>query len=187
MAATLNTDIDRWLEGLARELQDKGGDERLFNVIVNAPFINRLDAASIFLGVVVLLQVNKKDQTIDRIAICNTEIADRTKDRSVKRFEDIRIPLGHPENAIAQVIETGKPQDVLDWKYLFVPEMNARDSRYNQADGGIAFSSVHPLTARDGGAMIFSYFQPRELMDEHYQEFMKRYVALVDARLAEPS
>jgi len=160
-------------------------DKELFEAIVNAPFTYQLQVALMFLGIMVLLLVNKKTGTIDRIALSKTELAKGTTDVSVKRFEDIKIPVDYPHNVIAQAIKTGQPQGTADWKNLFAPALNSTEARLNQASGGIGYSAVYPLIgARDGGgALIFSYFQyPQEIRDMQ-RRFMEKYSQLVTAAL----
>lgn len=170
---------------LQKSLEAAKSDADLFKAIVNLPFTYKVQAAYLFLGIVVLLLVNKKNGTIDRIALSETELAKNTTDVSVKRFEDIRIPLEQPGNIIAKAVATGKPQGTSDWQYLFAPELTPEEARLNQASGGIGFSAVYPLVgARDGGAMIFSYFQSREEQGRAHREFMKTYSRLVAKRLA---
>jgi hypothetical protein len=165
-------------------LEAAQNDEELFRAVVDAPFQDAVKAASLFLGVVVLLLVDKENGTIDRIAICNTEMAARAKQMSMKKFEDIRIPLNYKENVLAKAIATGESQQTTDWKYLFAPELSEQHARYNQADAGISFSCVHPFTARDGGALIFSFYQPEELIQGDFITFMQNYTELVNAELA---
>lgn len=170
---------------LQKGLEAAKGDAALFRAIVNLPFTFKVQTAYLFLGITVLLLVNKKTNTIDRVALSETELAKNTTDVSVKRFEDIRIPLGHPENIIAKAIATGKPQGTGDWRYLFTPELTPEEAHLNQASGGIGFSAVYPLVgARDGGAMIFSYFQHREEQRPAHREFMETYSRLVAKQLA---
>lgn len=165
---------------LQKSLETAKGDAALFKTIVNLPFTYKVQAAYLFLGIVVLLLVNKKNGTIDRIALSETELAKNTTDVSVKRFEAIRIPLGYTKNVIAKAVATGKPQGTSDWQYLFTPELTPEEARLNQASGGIGFSAVYPLVgARDGGAMIFSYFQSREEQGKAHREFMEKYSRLV--------
>lgn len=165
---------------LKRVLAEAQNDAGLFRSIVNAPLSYKIETTLLSLGIIVLLLVNKKDKTIDRIAISENDLAKRTKRRSAKKFEDIRIPVGHPENIIAQAIETGQPQGTGDWQFLFVPELSAEDSRFNQIEGGIGYSAVYPLIgARDGGALIFSYFQYPEKIHQPQEEFMSTYSKIV--------
>ena len=167
-------------EHLRQSLGAAKSDKELFSTIVNAPFKFKVDQALIFLGIIVLLLVNKKTKTIDRIAISENDLAAQTKLRSAKRFEDIKIPLGHPTNILAQALETGKPKGTSDWQYLFVPELSAQDSRFNQIEGGIGYSAVYPMpAAREGAALIFSYYQYPEKIGKPQREFMRNYSTLV--------
>jgi hypothetical protein len=159
-------------------------DQELFSAIVNSPFTRlKIQTAFMFLGIIVLLLVDKANGTINRIALSNTEMANATKEVSVKKFEDIKIPLGHTKNCIARAINTGVPDTTTDWKELFVPALKPAEARLNQANAGIAYSAVYPLEARDGGALIFSYFQYPDQIGPTQADFMGHYSALVDATL----
>lgn len=173
-----------FLKRLSEILSVADNDAQLFELIVNAPFHDMIKATELDLGIVVFLQVNKKAGTIDRIALSNTEAATGAVRMSEKPFHEIKIPLGHPKNAIARAIATGAPQFVSDWKYLFIPAMDARAARFNQAGAGIEFSAVFPLKARDGGAIIFSYFQVTNNIGHEHHEFMQSYAEIVTKRLA---
>jgi hypothetical protein len=140
--------------------------------------------AFLFLGIVVLLQVNKKTGEIDRVALSNTELAKNTTDVSYKKFDEIKIPLDDKTNIIATAIQTGEPQETDDWQYLFTPVLTPEQARINQASGGIAYSAVYPLKSRDGGALIFSHFQYSENIGTPQHEFMEKYTALVDEALS---
>jgi hypothetical protein len=159
-------------------------DAELFETIVNAPFHNRVRATQLDLGIVVLLLVDKKAKTINRVALSNTEQAVGAVKMSEKPFSDIKIPVDFEANLIARAIATGEPQTVTDWKYLFAPDLSPRAARFNQAGAGIEFSCVCPLEARNGGALIFSYYQvSKNIGPEHYA-FMQNYGRLVEERLA---
>lgn len=174
---------DIYFRQLGQLLRAAKNDTELFEAIVNAPFHDIVRATQIDLGIIVLLLVSKEDRMIDRVSLSNTEPAAGTVRMSERPFHEIRIPLDHPDNAIARAIGTGKPQVVTDWKYLFMPALGPRAARFNQAGGGIECSSVYPLKSRDGGALIFSFYQVHNNIDEAHEKFMQTYAALVDARL----
>ncbi len=178
---TLNTfDFD----SISARLEATKDTAAFYQAIVNAPFSNPLPAVLIFLGIVVLLQVDKKAGTINRIALSQTEQAKLTTNVSAKPFHEIKIPLGYRENIIADAIISGQPQDTIDWKFLFNPDLPADQARINQANAGIAYSAVYPLTSRDGGALIFSYYQYQQDIGALQTDFMQRYSELVDKTLA---
>lgn len=172
-----------FLNRLSEILSVADNDAQLFEQIVNAPFHDMVTATQLDLGIVVFLQVNKQSRTIDRVALSNTEAATGAVRMSEKPFHEIKIPLDHPKNAIARAITTGAPQFVSDWKYLFIPALDARAARFNQAGAGIEFSAVFPLKARDGGALIFSYFQVNHNIRHEHHEFMQTYIDVVNRRL----
>jgi hypothetical protein len=156
----------------------------LYQLIVNAPFSYRVATAHMFLGIIVLLFANPETGNIDRIALSETELAKNTTDVSYVPFNEIKIPLNHPENIIATTIRTRKPQDTTDWKFLFEPALSAEQARLNQASGGIAYSAVYPLThIPKGGAIIFSYFQYMNNIGDLQHHFMHTYSELVSRSL----
>jgi hypothetical protein len=155
-------------------------DAMLFEAIVDAPFEFKVETALLYLGIVVLLQVNKRTGVIDRVALSNTELATNTTNVSFVPFEEIKIPLDYGQNIIAKAISTNTPQETTDWEYLFVPSLTGEQARINQASGGIAYSAVYPLRARDGGALIFSFYQYKHEIGVPQHTFMKTYARLVD-------
>jgi hypothetical protein len=169
---------------LEKMLKACKSDKELFAAIVNAPFTAlKVETAFLFLGIIVLLLVDKEAGTINRIALSNTDLAKATKEVSVKKFEDIVIPLDYTKNCIARAINTGVPDTTTDWKDLFAPALKPAEARINQANAGIAYSAVYPLNARDGGAMIFSYYQYPDHIGHAQADFMSHYASLVETFL----
>jgi len=172
---------------LEQLLQGAKDDAELFKLVVNAPFDTyKVETAFLFLGIVVLLLVNIETGNIDRVALSNTELAKNTTDVSYVPFEEIKIPADQTVNIIARAIQTGEMQDTTDWKFLFTPALTPEQARINQASGGIAYSAVYPLKARDGGAMIFSFFQYPEKLGNEQHEFMRNYAKIVNRQLMQP-
>lgn len=162
----------------APTLQDK------YDVVVNTPFIDAYESTKLDLGIVVLLLVNRKDKTIDRIALSDTEPAQGAVNISTVPFAKIRIPLKHKTNAIAQAVATKERQVVADWKFLFVPAMDEVSARHNQSGAGIGSSLVYPLIEKNKGfgAMIFSFFQPPFNLRKRHFNFAETYSqAVADA------
>jgi hypothetical protein len=169
---------------LDKALAKARGDRELFTAIVNSPFEQfKVQLSFLALGIIVLLLVNEDTGCIERIALSDTDLAKRTTEVSYVPFKKIKIPIGEPDNIIAKAIRTGQPQDTVDWKFLFKPAMTPAQARINQANAGIAYSAVYPLSARDGGALIFSYFQYRDLIGDVQRDFMTKYRGFVEKRL----
>nr|AIA13154.1 Unknown Function [uncultured bacterium]AIA13343.1 Unknown Function [uncultured bacterium] len=159
------------------------GMAQLHNAIVNAPFHELRHTTHLDLGIIVLLLVNQKDGTIDRTALSDTDAAHGAVRMSEKPFAQIRIPASHSSNIIARAIADGKPHSTSDWKYLFVPALTSQAARFNQAGAGIECSQVYPLQAGDGGALIFSFFQPHSNLGAEHVTFMKTYSEMVSEAL----
>lgn len=169
-------------DAIAKQLA-AASPQDLYNTIVNTPFEFPIQTAMLFLGIVVLLVVDKEKGMINRVALSETELAKNTTEVSMVPFEKIKIPLSDPENIIAQTIRTGEPHDTTDWRYLFTPVLNPEEARLNQASGGISYSAVYPLGHKNGSALIFSYFEYAHNIGGQQREFMERYAALVTKRL----
>lgn len=169
-----------------RETLKKTPAGDLTRVIVDAPFMYKSDMVLMGIGIVVLLIGNRKDKTLHRVSICNTDLANQTLTISLKKFEDIRIPFSCKENILIQAIDSHEPKMTNDWKYLFIPELSPEQARLNQAGGGIACSFAYPLYfGDDTGAMIFSYFKEPLEIGADERSFMREYAAIVSKRLAE--
>ncbi len=159
-------------------------DTEVFEAIVNAPFHDKIRATHLDLGIIVLLQVNERDQTIDRIALSDTEPAAGAVKMSEKPFKEIRIPMHYEGNLIAKAIDRGESQCITDWKFLFAPSLSAHAARFNQAGAGIECSCVFPLKARGGGAIIFSFYQESKNIGPEHEYFMRTYSHLADKTLS---
>jgi hypothetical protein len=172
-----------YYETLRKLLKAAASEEELREAIVNAPFHELRQTTHLDLGIIVLLLVDKASGSINRIALSDTEAAHGAVKMSEKPFHTIKIPLGHKKNVIAQAIATQTPQSTSDWRLLFVPAMSAQAARFNQAGAGIECSYVYPLDAGDGGALIFSFYQPNSNISEEHGIFMETYARLASEAL----
>jgi len=168
-----------------KKLLNKARTEKeLYKAIVNVPFGDKKHVTELDLGIAVLLLVNKKTGMIDRVALSDTDAAKGAMNMSIKRFEEIKIPLDFTENIIAKAIKSGTPQQTFDWRDLFIPALTPEDARFNQAGAGITCSFVYPLIGvKDGGALIFSYYQQHHITDKPQVDFMENYRRLVTEKL----
>jgi hypothetical protein len=177
---------DDYFRELERELASCKSMRQLEHAIVNSPFSNRRATAMLGLGIVVFLLVNKKDRTIERIAVSDNDLAAGTFQMSAKPFKEIKIPLGFTRNFIAKAIKERHYMITSDWEYLFIPALTAEQARFNQAGGGISCSVVYPLSnIADGGAMIFSYYESIDRIKKDHHNFMTRYAAIVQRAFTE--
>lgn len=172
----VDTSLADYYSTLEKLLSKTDNDKELFEMIVNAPFHNKLHTTHLDLGIVVLLLADKKEGMIRRIALSDTEPARWAVKMTPVSFHQINIPINHKVNIISKAIRTGRAQKTADWKYLFTPVLSSESARFNQAGAGIACSFVYPLIgAREGGAMIFSFYQPIEQINLKHRKFMQSY------------
>lgn len=159
-------------------------DEQLFEAIANAPFHDKLQTTNLDLGMIVFVLVNKAEQTIDRISYSHTSPAHDAIKASPKTFQEIKLPLNNKVNVTCRAIQTDEPQMTSDWRYLFTPVISADAARLNQAEAGMGCSFIYPLiNARDGGALIFSFYQTLDMIGPEHHEFMKTYTKLASGHL----
>jgi hypothetical protein len=180
MAKYLYAEDSGYFLHLAELLDSAKTQKQFYDLVVNTPFSDKMRSTLLGLGIVVLLLVDEKKGIIDRISLSDTYHAKGSVRMSVKRFREIKIPLENKMNIIAKAIRTDHPQITSDWQYLFTPDLDAEESRLNQASAGIGCSVVYSLKGiRNGGAMIFSYYlMINEITSDHH-EFMNKYTALV--------
>lgn len=164
-------------EKMADQFKAATNESNLRNAIVNAAFDDPTKATSLSLGVTVLLVVDSKNMTINRVALSDTDSAKGAVRMSAKPFTEIKIPLNHEENIIAKAIKTQEFQMTSDWADMFVPALTPVQARFNQAGAGIGCSVVYPVNNET--AMIFSFYtQPEKIGGRHYK-FMEKYTSLV--------
>lgn len=172
------------LDGLKLNLK-KVEPDHVMSTIVDAPFQYRLEMVAYGIGIIVLLLADEKMRQVYRVSLSNTELAAGTLRMSMKKFEDIVVPLDHNKNIIAKAIREKSPQETEDWKYLFAPSLSPSQARLNQAGGGIASSTVYPVSFEGGdGALIFSYYKTLDKIGRTERTFMSTYAEYVGACLS---
>src|SRR5665213_1165904 len=158
----------------------KKKDATLLPVIVNAPFAYKVDAAFLFLGIIMLALVNPEKKVLEAKAISQTDFVEDIDTMAAMPVDNVFIPLDDNENLLVQAINSGQPQTTRDWSSLLHPVMTAEQARFTQASGGIAFTAVHPLNnVGAGGALIYSFFKREDADVSAQDNFTHRYTDLV--------
>jgi hypothetical protein len=159
----------------------------LYTAIVNGPFKEQLFVTSLGLGIVVLLLVNNKSGTLDRIALSSNDLAAGAIKMSAKPFHEIKIPLTYKKNILIKAIDTGKHQQTENWANMFSPELTPQEARFNQSGAGIDCSVAYPLLDNENtpiGVMIFSYFEPLGQITNEHLDFMQSYANIASRALS---
>lgn len=172
-----------YLELVESELARAKNDSQLFDAIVNAPFKDKWNSTQLGLGFLSFVLVNKKNMTVDRTSISNTEAAKGAINITVKPYHELIVPLSAHNNYVVEAIKTGQPKQTNDWCKLLTPALKPEEARLNQAGAGIATSFVYPLGARDGAAIIYQYFIPLSKITNEHKDFMSRYAHLISQAL----
>jgi hypothetical protein len=171
---------DSYYDELESILQSIKSRQKFYQMIVDAPFENKLNSTLLGLGFLAFLLVNKEKGTLDRITISDTYSARGAIDMTATAFNDMKVPLNHKGNIVLTAIKTGRYQQTNDWHYLTDPAVTAEDSRFNQAAAGISSSFVYPTNStKPAGAIIFQYYLPMPEIEKMHHDFMFRYIKLV--------
>jgi len=181
MSTPLPADYTIDYQELAVRLKNPTSPAEVYQAVVDAPFAQTVQMALLSLGITVLLLVNKKTNSLDRIALSNTEMAKGSTRYSMKKFNDIKIPLTQTNNILVEAVTSQQPCQTSDWANMFVPELTPEQARLNQASAGIGTSVIYPFAR---GAMIFSYYKEPDGIETAHHEFMSQYIKLVGQRLA---
>lgn len=183
MSLPTSSDGD-YLNQLASELASIKGTKELYQRMVDLPFADRRHATMLSMEHMILVLVNKKTRTIDRIALSDTESANRAVFYSVLPFEAIKIPLANKENYLCIAIRTNKVMATSDWKDTFTPVLTAEQARMNQAGAGAGSTVVYPLEGvGNGAAFAFSFYEPLTNIGKHHHDFMREYSKICAAEL----
>jgi hypothetical protein len=157
---------------------------KLYDKVVDLPFEDKARVTMLSMGHMIFCLVNKKNQTIDRVALSNTDSAKGAVNFSVLPFKAIKIPLSNRDNYIGIAIRTKKVMATSDWYYTFTPVLTADQARMNQAGGAIGCSVIYPLLGvGDGAALVFSFYEPLNRIGEMQHHFMEKYSKVVAAEL----
>lgn len=176
---------DSYLAGLKKQLESSKRDDKLFKMIVNAPFGDKKRVTLLGLAQIVLAMVNKKTKTIDRMACTDIDLGLANYRMSTKLFTGIKTPIAAKGNFLVDAYKSERYQQTSDWAHLLTPNLSPEEARLYQAAAGIGCSYVYPLAgARAGGALIFHFYLPVEKIQPEHHAFMRSYSRLVSKVLA---
>jgi hypothetical protein len=175
---------EEYLKALEKLLEQDKTTQQLYQAIVDAPFHDKFQTTVLDLGFLAFLRVNEETKMIDRITISQNEIAQGAIDMTQVEFQDMKVPVSHLTNIVAQAIRTGKYKQTNDWHELTDPALPAEDSRFNQAAAGVASSVVYPLmNIRPKAAIIYQFYINLDQIGSAHHNFMTHYTRVVAAAL----
>lgn len=158
-----------------------------YKVIVEAPFGNTINMAFLFLGFICLYLVDEGKGEIQLMAASGTEqyrLAVEQYNFKPSEFH-LRFAIDK-NNTIVQAIVNGRPQDTTDWVTLSRKHKSAEAVRLNQANSGIAYTAIYPLSSSVRGAMMYNFYQYPDEIDGKQRGFMEKYTDLVSTFISKP-
>jgi len=175
-----SVDVETYLQELEGKLTAATSLETFYDMVVNAPFENRLHPTTFGIGFMTLCLANRKNNTVDRIRMTDNYLAQGARSVTVVPFEKLIVPYDAKGNCVVEAIRSGRYQQTNDWNNLLTPVLKPEEARLNQAGAGIASSFVYPLpNFQPGGAIIFQYFITLDKIGKEQHDFMFRYSKLV--------
>jgi hypothetical protein len=152
----------------------------LYQAVVDAPFEQKLAAAYLFLGFMVLFMVPPGKKVIKLGAASDNEYYKMSVSGYSFDPTKFQLPLTkNSTNDIVQTAITGKPRETTDWRTLRRKWADPEQTSLNQANSGIAYSILYPVDAGNGGVLMFCYYQYVGGAGPAQTKFMGEYTALV--------
>src|SRR3989338_3766208 len=135
--------------------------------------------------VIVLTLLDHERGELRRIAISNTESADKFLKASPIPFQNIRIPLNSFENLSVKAIRENKLQVTSEVADVLVPALPREWVKDFQNQLGIKTTLVYPVTAREKvlGAIIFSLNKDKSKIKTEEWTLLESFVGAVGIAL----
>ena len=131
--------------------------------------------------IIVLTLVDKKKQTLKRIALSQTIEAQKALEASPVPFQQIEIPLIAEDNFLIRALKEKKVYITHVWPDIFRPVLSDEAALNNQNAAGIRTSMIYPLVVKEEaiGVMIFSMIKNEEEVSDEEKALIARFTDIV--------
>ena len=131
--------------------------------------------------ILVLTLLDKKTNTIKRIAISRTPEATKAQEVSPISFERIEIPLSADDNFLVRCLKDKKIYATNSWPDIFRPVLSDESALHNQESAGIKTSMLYPIIVNDEsiGVMIFSMVKNEDQVSVEEKFLIERFTDIV--------
>ncbi len=131
--------------------------------------------------IIVLSLVDDQAKGLRRIALSQTEEAEKSKALSPIRFEDIVIPFTAVNNLCIRVLLEKKPMVTTAWPDILTPPLAPEAALASQQNAGIKTSMVYPVFAsgKPVGCLIFSMVKDFSQVTEDEKDLLSGFADLV--------
>lgn len=156
----------------------------IYTTIVTAPFTFQAAMAWLFMGFICLYIVDDRDRIVHLKAVSPTEQYKLSVEHYDFKPQQYHVSLDNdPDNTIVQAVQTGKPATTTDWLTLSRSHANPEAVQLNQANSGIAYTVLYPLSGKTRGAVMYNYYQYPISVGEAQWSFMEQYTRIVSRQL----
>jgi hypothetical protein len=185
MESAVNLPAEELYKDIERALQAAKTDQQtLYQAIVEEPFRHDRAMALLFLGFMTFFVVDEDEQVVLAGAVTDNDYYKQSVANYDFELGDYKIPLTAADNSVVQAITSGNPVSSDNWDTFRRPDVEVGVARLNQADSGIGYTVVYPVTGKVKGALMFNFYQFPEAIGDAQEGFMKRYSELVSEVLA---
>lgn len=131
--------------------------------------------------IVVLSLVDEEAGGLRRIALSQTEAAERAKAASTIPFENIVIPFSATSNFCIKALVEKKPLVTNSWPDILTPPLTPEAALTNQKNAGIKTSMVYPVFAvgKPVGCLIFSMIKDYNQVSDDEKDLLSGFADLV--------
>lgn len=165
---------------LLKILLDNLNFDNVVYKVVNS-ILTELGYMNLGYKIVVLSLIDNEKGGLRRIALSQTDEAQKAKEVSTIPFEKIIIPLNATENICVKVLYTKQPSYTTDWKDILSPPLTPEAARTNQTHAAIKTSMVYPVFAQNKpiGSLIFSMTKDYSEVTEDEKDLLLGFTDLV--------
>ena len=131
--------------------------------------------------IIVLTLFDEEKQCLKRVALSQTQEAQKALEASAVPFSDIEIPLSAHNNLLVKAFTTNTFQITQSWPDIFTPALTIDEANANQLASGIKTSMIYPVFVKEKpiGVLIFSMVkEPKEVTDEE-KELIRGFTDVV--------
>lgn len=181
-STTHNQDIDFYQLAMGLKSAPR---QQIYEAAVNLPFDQKVGVVMLFLGFISLYVYDPEAGTIRLVANTPTEQYQLAVENYNFRPESYVLKIKEDaSNTIVQAVVRRAPMSTADWGTLSRFNVPPRIAQLNQANSGIAYSAVYPLTgSKFQGAVMYNFYQVPEQIGDRQKDFMERYSDMILARL----
>jgi signal transduction histidine kinase len=143
--------------------------------------LTKLNYFEIGYKVVVLVLYDEKDKVLKRIALSQTKEAQKTKEVSAVKFEDIHTPITATQNLCVRAMLDGKIYSTSYFPDILTPPLTPENALESQKNAGIKASMIYPLMVNNNplGVLLFSITKELSEVSNDEKSLLQHFTDIV--------